>query len=364
MTDLVPIPLDLFDRLRRVGLDVDAILRRAKLPRSRFNVPKPAGTTAEFFALWRAVEQESADPNLGLRIGVEVLPDEQNVVSLAAMHSATLGEGLQKLARYKRLVCPERISIDVEDGEARLRFEWLLADGAPPTMLTDIIFAGVTNLAQRGTDTPLRPRRLEFVTRRANEAMLRRHFGCELRFDAPHNVLVFDEAALALPMVHRNAQLHAVLLPGLERAVVEQDERARTLADDVRLALSGKMCGDRPAVAKVAKCLGMSARTMQRRLGELGTTYQDVLDDVRRRSARQLLANADLGVGEIAFLLGFEEVNSFKRAFQGWEGTTPAKWRTTASAAGDAPWEKGRAANLSAAQPESTAAHLGAHLID
>lgn len=97
--DLVPLPLALFDRLERADLDVDAILRHAKLPRSRFNVAKPQGTTAEFFALWRAVGRESGDASLGLRIGVEVLPDEDNVVSLAAMHSATLGKGLEKLAR-------------------------------------------------------------------------------------------------------------------------------------------------------------------------------------------------------------------------------------------------------------------------
>jgi len=109
------------------------------------------------------------------------------------MHSATLGEGLQKLARYKRLVCPEQISIDVGDGEARLRFEWLLATDDPPPMLTDIIFAGVTHLAQRGTMKAVRPRRLELTRRRTNEAMLRRHFRCEIRFDASHDLLVFDE---------------------------------------------------------------------------------------------------------------------------------------------------------------------------
>ena len=335
MSDLVPIPLDLFDRLKGAGLDVDVILHRANLPRSRFSVPKPQGTTAEFFALWRAVEEQSgADASLGIRLGVEALPDETNVASVAAMHSATLGEGLQKLARYKRLVCPEKISIDIADGEARLRFEWLLANGAPPTLLTDIIFAGITNLAQCGTMTPVRPRRLEFIRRRANEAMLRQHFRCELRFNAPHDVLVFDEAALALPMVHRNAQLLAVLVPGLERAVA-QDDHARTLTDDVRVALSETMCGDRPAITKVAKSLGMSARTLQRRLGELGTTYQDVLDDVRRQSAQRLLADTDLGTGEVAFLLGFEEVNSFVRAFHSWEGITPAKWRVRANGDGD-----------------------------
>jgi AraC-like DNA-binding protein len=329
MADLVPIPLDLFDRLRRIGLDVDAILRRANLPRSRFSVPRPQGSTAEFFALWRAVEMESKDPALGLRIGVEVLPDEGNVVSLAAMHSPTLGEGLQKLALYKRLVCPERITIDVADGEARLRFEWLLAEDAPPALLTDIIFAGVTNLARCGTQTALKPRRLEFMRRRTNEATLKAHFGCELCFDAGHDVLVFDESALALPMVRRNAQLLAVLLPGLDREMAH-DAHQRSLADDVRAALGEAMCGDRPAIARIAKSLGMSARTMQRRLGELGTTYQNLLDDVRRRSARRLLASTDLGTGEVAFLLGFEEVNSFARAFHSWEGTTPSRWRARA----------------------------------
>ena len=79
MANLVPIPLDLFDKLEGAGLDVDTILRRAKLPRSRFSVPKPQGTTAEFFAQWPAVEEVSGgDPALGLRIGVATLVGESS----------------------------------------------------------------------------------------------------------------------------------------------------------------------------------------------------------------------------------------------------------------------------------------------
>jgi AraC-like DNA-binding protein len=341
MADLVPIPRALFDRLARV-VDVDRVLGRAKLPRSRFRVARPQGTTAEYFALWRAVEQSGADADLGLRLGVEALSDYQDVAVLAALHSATLGEGLQKLARYKRLVCPEQVWIDVEDGEARLRFEWLLAEEDPPTLVTDLFFAFVLRLAQRGTTEPVKPTRIELTRRRVNEAMLRRHFRCELRFDAPHDLMVFDQATLALPMVDRNAQLLSVLLPGLELAVAK-DDPGRTLVDDVRLALGETMCGARPTLANVARSLGMSTRTMQRRLGELGTTYQDVLDEVRRRSARRLLASTDLGMGEIAFVLGFEEANSFMRAFHAWEGTTPGKWRARAGVR-DEPQKKRRSA--------------------
>src|SRR5882672_7553734 len=135
MPDLVPIPRALFDRLAR-EVDVGAVLRRAQLPRSRFRVAKPQGTTAEFFALWRAVEQSSAAADLGLRLGVETLSDYEDVALLAALHSSTLGEGFQKLARYKRLVCPEKVWIDIADGEAGLRFEWLLAEEDPPTLVT------------------------------------------------------------------------------------------------------------------------------------------------------------------------------------------------------------------------------------
>jgi AraC-like DNA-binding protein len=87
------------------------------------------------------------------------------------------------------------------------------------------------------------------------------------------------------------------------------------------------MQGQRPSIQAVAKDLCVSARTLQRRLEEEGTSYQQVLDGVRQDTARRLLTSTDLEPGEIAFLLGFEELNSFTRAFQGWEGATPVRWR-------------------------------------
>ena len=92
------------------------------------------------------------------------------------------------------------------------------------------------------------------------------------------------------------------------------------------------MHGDKPTIERVARELRTSTRTLQRRLRDAGTTYQALLDDVRRRSARRLLANTKLDAGEVAFLLGFEELNSFTRAFHVWEGTTPTRWREAEAA--------------------------------
>ena len=71
----------------------------------------------------------------------------------------------------------------------------------------------------------------------------------------------------------------------------------------------------------------MSSRTLQRRLGEFGASYQGLLDAVRRDTSRRLLVDTDLDASEVAFLVGFEELNSFSRAFHGWEGVTPIRWR-------------------------------------
>ena len=160
--------------------------------------------------------------------------------------------------------------------------------------------------------------------------MLARHFGCEIRFDSPMDLLVLEESALAEPFVTHNEDLLAVMLPGLEAALSES-MTSRSLADDVRTALR-RTFGERPSVEKIAREVRMSPRTLQRRLEELGTSYQRLLDDVRRDTARRLLVDTDLDAGEVAFFLGFEELNSFTRAFHAWEGVTPSRWRERRSA--------------------------------
>jgi AraC-like DNA-binding protein len=325
--DLVPVPSQMLERLAAVGVDVAGVLQHARLSRSQL-AARARLTTREFFAFWRAVEQAAGTRDLGLRLGSEASPHQLDVASLAALHAPNLGEALKKLARYKRLVCPEEIAIEIADGEARIRFHWILAEEQVPLLIVDGAFATVVAIARRGTGRPIAPRRVELTRRRANEATLARHFGCEIHFDAPLDRLVLEERALAEPFVTHNEDLLAVMLPGLEAAVNERGA-APTVADDVRMILGRCMDGERPTVEKIAQEMRMSPRTLQRRLEDAGTTYQELLDDVRRQSARRLLANTDLDAGEVAFLLGFEELNSFTRAFHAWEGTTPTRWRAS-----------------------------------
>jgi AraC-like DNA-binding protein len=90
------------------------------------------------------------------------------------------------------------------------------------------------------------------------------------------------------------------------------------------------LAGKRPSLQDVAQELGTSARTLQRRLTDTGVTFQQLVEETRRELARHYLKQPGVELNETAFLLGFEDANSFFRAFQAWEGTSPTEWRTRA----------------------------------
>jgi AraC-like DNA-binding protein len=325
-TDHIPLSRSLFDRIAAQGLDARAILQQAMLSPELVTQARATLTTVQYFALWRAIEAASDDPALGLRIGAATLSEISDVASMAALHSANLGDALQKLARYKRLTCPEDISIEEEGGVAAISFRWMLAEGHAPPLLIDAIFASMLALAQRGVGERVMPRRVELTRRPQHAGMYSRHFGGEVRFNAGQDRLVFDQGDLARPFLSYSEDRLATLMPSLESALREQNE-SLTLHDQVRHVLARGMRGEPQRMAEIASVLQLSPRTLQRRLNEMGTSYQDVLNQVRRDTARHLLDATDLDTGEIAFLLGFEELNSFTRAFRQWEGQTPQRWR-------------------------------------
>jgi AraC-like DNA-binding protein len=312
-----------------VGLDVPTVLAHAGLSLELMTTARPMVTTAQFFAFWHAVEAVSTDPSLGLRLGDGTRTEVYDMVTAAALHASTLGDAMDKLARYKRLTCPEDVVVELTRDEAAVSMRWMLAEGHTPRLLVDAMFASNFALAERGTGRNLHLRRLELTRRAAEDELLSAHFHCELRFNAPQDRIVYQRSDLDLPFITQDDAHLAKVLPLLEGSLREQTA-ATPLRDKVWNVLSRGMRGSHLHMAEVADALHLSPRTLQRRLSDAGTSYQQVLDQVRHHLARRLLDATDLDVGEIAFLLGFEELNSFNRAFRQWEGATPARWRQVA----------------------------------
>jgi AraC-like DNA-binding protein len=150
--------------------------------------------------------------------------------------------------------------------------------------------------------------------------------GTPITFDTGANGLAFAASTLALPVVSADAPLHSVLTQHAERALPPEPPAEDWLAR-VRLKTREALGEGGGTLERVARALKMSPRTLQRRLSEHGTSFQDVLDVERQELARRLLEDPRLSVSEVAWRLGYSELTAFNRAFKRWTGKTPGEWR-------------------------------------
>jgi AraC-like DNA-binding protein len=316
----------LLAKLDELEVRPSAVLRRAGLPRGLFDQPRVLLTTEEFFALWRAMGEVSTNPAIGVLLGEETKIERFQPVSLAALSAENFGSAVRQMARYKQLTCPEEILQEVDGEEWSIQFRWLLADEAEPQVLNECCLAWVLSIARHGTATCLSPLRVEFVQPRPHVNAIERHFGCRVVCGGPRNAIVFRAADAGRQFVTRNAELLAVLAPQFEEELTQQNGDG-DFTERVRGAIRQKLTGRRPSIDDIAEALQTSPRTLQRRLHESGSSFQRVLEEARHQLARHYLNNPVLELSEAAYLLGYEDANSFVRAFRTWEGVPPARWR-------------------------------------
>jgi AraC-like DNA-binding protein len=313
-------------KLKELGLSPETALRRAGLPMGLFKLEKILVSTEQFFALHRGIAESSNDPDLGLKLGTEERLERYDPVKIAAISSRSFRDALERLSRYKQLTCPEEIRIVNRGNESAVRFVWLLAHEKEPPLLVDVCFAWIIAMASRGLGRPLSPKRVEFQRSPAHRQMYERHFRCPVKFKADQNALIFSKADMELPFVTHNADLLATVAPQLEAELTEQLAH-KTFTEHAKGILKQLLAGQRPGIEDLARELHLSTRTLQRRLTEQDITFQRLLDEARRELARHYLLHSSRELNETAYLLGYEDANSFFRAFHHWEGTSPGQWR-------------------------------------
>src|SRR2546429_953184 len=313
-------------KLKDLGLAPEAVLRQAGLPMGLFNSDKILVSTEELFALYRGIAEASNDPGFGLKLGTEDRVERYDPIKLAALSARSFRDAVERLSRYKQLTCPEEIRLVERGNECAVQFVWLLAHEQEPPLLVDVCFAWIVALGQRGTGRPLHAKRVEFQRAPAHREMYESHFRCPVKFKATQNALIFSKSDIELPFVTYNADLLATVAPQLEAELTEQLGH-KTFTEQAKGILKQLLAGQRPGIQDLARELHLSSRTLQRRLTEHGITFQRLLDDARRELARHYLLHSSRELNETAYLLGYEDANSFFRAFHHWEGTSPGQWR-------------------------------------
>ena len=325
-SDRCKLPRPFWQSLEQLGLRPSAILRHAGLPATLHLDNSAVISTAQFFAIWNAIEALSEDPAFSIRMVSETSTSNHKLAFLVASYAADFRDGMARIARFNRLCSPDRLCFEERGSEVSVMIEWPAGAEPAPPLSVDASFALLLELGRRGTGRHLRPISLEL--RRPNPGTDKHgiFFACPIRFGAKRDRMVLNAADLDLPFPGHNPELLQMLTPALANAVREIEAQA-TLAELVKGVLKRAMASGRPDIGAVARELGLSERTMQRRITAEGTTFRALLAEARQELGSQLLSDPSIDIEEVAFLLGYQDTNSFYRAFREWKNMTPGHWR-------------------------------------
>jgi AraC-like DNA-binding protein len=308
--------------LNDLGISLPAVLRRARLPMAVYAHETVELDVAQFYAFWRALDEEAGDGLLPIRIGEALRPEIFDPPLFSAFCSPSLAVAAAWLTVYKKLIGPLRLEVDDGGGDTTIRMHWPEADRAPSALvLMELVFW--VALARIATRSDVRPLRFAApVEATAEQAAAYRNFlGAPIEF-APVPTIVFSRTDAERPFLTANDRMWEYFEPALRRRLTELEPDLPT-AELVRQALLRMLPAGAADLEAVAAELAVSARTLQRRLRSEATSFQAVLRETREALARHYLTTSRLSAGEISYLLGYDDTNSFYRAFHAWTGQTP-----------------------------------------
>jgi AraC-like DNA-binding protein len=336
-TYLVRVAQLLLDDAVRAGIDRDALLRGIGLDAKLLEDADARLPLHTIAALVRAVVANAPGPNFALRAGAARTARDGGLIGYAMLHSATLRDALNRLARYGRIMGDHnRIEVDEAGSTATITFQ-----GHPVLEaiheFTELAVAWIVSAVREITARDLVPRELRFpYPEPAIAAEMRALFRCSLQFESPHVAIVLNRADLDLPIVASDPTLAGYLDQLANNAVKALGDDGSTTGR-LRQVLWSRLSDGAPTLAAAATAMAVSPRTLQRRLHEEGETFASALSKLRHDLAVRLLEDRTLAMYEVGFLLGYAEPTAFHRAFRRWRGMSPRRFRETAGKGGTAP---------------------------
>ena len=307
---------------RARGVQVGPILQRLGIARMSLGDADARMPDSTLQRVWAELTAATADDTFGTQFAEHAQEGEFGVVDYAMYFSSSAGDALERITQFYRLLSDAlAIAIVRENGVTRVR---RLVHGTHPQE-QDAFFA-LLCLRLRRINGEVRPREVRLEHRPHAATRLAAVFGCPVRFGAEAGEIVLASSDLVLPAHAAKPRLVAVL-DRYAADLLAQLPATATYADYVRHAIARAIQHGSPTLVAVAREMHSSARTIQRRLTDSGTTHKELVDDVRRQLALRYLQSPKLSLTEIAFLLGYEDAGSFRRTVKRWTGKTPSELR-------------------------------------
>ena len=297
---------------------------RTKLVDPSVRVAEDAAETA-----WRLAATLSGDDALGIHLAESLPRGALDLIEYSLRSSPSLGKGLDRLARYGRLLSDRVAARTHHEGETLL---FLVHDTATTSLYparAEFALAVALKLARDCTGADITPLRVCFAHPAPDDmAEHRRFFRGRVRFAAGSSSMTLSEADAARPMRDADAALAGIIRRRLENALGARDRSsAGTMSTRVRRILVEHLGQSPLSLDAVARALAVSRRTLTRRLAEEDASFRHILDEVRSDFARALLQDRSQSIGDIAFFLQYSEPAAFHRSFRRWTGRTPQAFR-------------------------------------
>ena len=282
----------------------------------------------EFFDLLERVAKLDGGRSIPLRVGASMRCDDYGAFGLAFKSAVDLGGAYHRVERYGRIVT-SIANFRVVPGAEHTLFEVIPGsdDRLGARLTHELALAAAMALSREVCTRAFVPVAVH-IARPAppDRSSFDGHFRCPIRFEAEHDALEVTAEQLSHPNRLGDASISRFFDTHLDQALADLPAHGE-LIHRVRAAISPALSEGVPTLPRMARQLGMSRRTLQRRLAEAGISYQALVADVRQSLAQQLLRGSACSLVEVAFLTGFSDQSTFSRAFKRWSGHTPQAYR-------------------------------------
>ena len=314
--------------LRSLGVNPRALLSESGFDVGLFDDPDNVISYTARGRLMAACVAKTGCPHVGLLVGQHAGLHSLGLVGLLMRYSTKVGTALNNLVRYLHLhVRGATTTLEVEGGAAILDYQIHQLGAEANDQIGDGAVAVIFNIMRELCGPDWKPMEAWFAHRKPHDIQpFRRFFRVLLRFDAERHALVFSSSWLNRPLPETHPDLRRLLQKQIDALEARHGE---DFPEQVKAVLRAALVTGDVHADRVAALFSMQTRTLSRRLGAYGIRYQSLVDEVRFEMARQMLADSELAVSEIAMALRYADARSFIRAFRRWSDATPARWRAT-----------------------------------
>ncbi len=317
------------DRMENRGFGAEQVLDGTDLQLKDTQSELFNPTPSQYRTIINNIIELTGDPHIGIAFGHEFKINDLGVMGYAALSSATLAQSRTLWNKY-HVLNDSIVSVpnDIKDGKWISEITEIVPLGDLRPFAIEEFVSQTIELASSLTNKSFKIVEMHLTYPQPEDLSLyNKHFDCPMFFNQPRNLVEYDFKALDDPISLANEEVFKLCEKQCQ-LLVSRMESSDLLSSKIRNALV-KTPGKFPSLEEMAARLKMGSRTLRRRLVKENLTYQQILDDTRKDLAIQYLECTSLTPKEIGFLLGFNSVSNFRRAFKGWTGKKLTDYRKT-----------------------------------